>query len=89
VHAEAAADWALAPPSFDVPWVCAGAELVFLLGASNVQLPIGVGVSARFDPTGARAFDLASDLRVYTFLSFDSFRDAAKAGRFGPRVLLD
>jgi hypothetical protein len=89
VHTEAAADWGLTPGSFDVPWISAGTEVVFLLGASNQQLPIGVGISARFDPTGARAFDVASDLRVYTFLSFDSFRDAAKAGRFGPRVLLD
>jgi len=89
LHAEAVADWELAPSSFEVPWVCAGAETVFLLDVFGLQIPIGLGVSARFDPTGDRAFDVTDDLRGYVFLSFDGFLDAAKAARPAPRHVLD
>jgi len=89
LHAEAVADWELAPGSFGLPWVCAGAETVFLVDVFGLKMPIGLGVSARFDPTGGRAFDVMQDLRGYVFLSFDSFLAAAKAARPASRPLLD
>lgn len=89
VHIEAVADWDLDPAAFRVPWLCAGAELTLLFGASSVEIPIGVGLAARFEATGARAFDLATDLRPYVFLSFDSFRDALRAARPEPCPPLD
>jgi hypothetical protein len=51
---------------------------------------VGIGLSARFDPTGTHAFDVGADLRPYVFLSFDSFRDALGAGEFatGRRSIL-
>lgn len=87
VHVEAAADWDLDPSAFAVPWIYAGAEVVLQLGAGGLEAPVGIGVSARFDPTGARAFDIGGDLRPYFFLSFDSFRDAAAGGPLRPRPL--
>jgi hypothetical protein len=88
-HVEAAADWGFGPAEFQVPWIYAGAEVVFQLGASSISLPVGVGIAARFDPTGVQAFDVMSDLRSYIFFSFDSFRDAARTRRAAARVLLD
>jgi hypothetical protein len=88
VHVEAAADWDFGSADFQVPWICAGAEVTFLIGASGLDLPVGVGIAARFEATGTRSFDVGSDLRPYVFLSFDSFRDAWKAGRAGPRARL-
>jgi hypothetical protein len=88
-HVEASADWGFGPAAFQVPWIYAGAEVVFQLGASSVNLPVGVGISARFDPTGGRAFDAWSDLRSYVFLSFDSFRDAWKVGRARHPIVLE
>ena len=76
VHVEAAADWDIGSAAFAVPWIYAGAEIVLKLGINGLDIPVGVGVSARFDPAGTRAFDFASDLRPYVFFSFDSFRDA-------------
>ena len=76
LHVEAAADWDFGPAGFQVPWICAGAEVTFLFGAVNLDLPVGIGLAARFDPTGTHRFDASSDLRPYVFLSFDSFRDA-------------
>jgi hypothetical protein len=89
LHVEAAADWDFDPAGFQVPWISAGAEVTFQVGAINQDLPIGVGLAARFDPTGTRAFDLLSDLRPYFFLSFDSFRDARAAGGAGAGVRLE
>jgi hypothetical protein len=79
-HVEVVADWDFDPASFAVPWIYAGAEIVLQVGASGLELPAGIGLSARFDPTGTRAFDVGADLRPYVFLSFDSFRDALGAG---------
>jgi hypothetical protein len=89
IHVEAAVDWDFDPAAFQVPWISAGAEVTFQVGASNQDLPIGVGLAARFDPTGSRAFDLLSDLRPYFFLSFDSFRDTWAAGGAGAGVRLE
>ncbi len=89
VHVEAAADWDLDPGAFQVPWICAGAEITFQIGVSSIDIPVGVGITARFDPTGVRAFDVSTDLRPYVFVSFDSFRDAWAAGRTGTRALLE
>jgi hypothetical protein len=87
-HVEAAADWGFGPAAFQIPWICAGAEVAFQLGASSISLPVGVGIAARFDPTGATPFDISTDLRPYVFLSFDSFRDAWKAARAGRQIVL-
>jgi hypothetical protein len=75
-HVEVVADWDFDPAAFAVPWLCAGVEMVLQIGASGLDLPVGIGISARFDPSGALPFDIAADLRPYVFLSFDSFRDA-------------
>ncbi|OHD68629.1 MAG: hypothetical protein A2177_15190 [Spirochaetes bacterium RBG_13_68_11] len=88
VHVEAAGDWDLDPAAFQVPWISAGAEVALQIGVSNTDLPVGVGIAARFDPTGTRPFDVSSDLRPYVFLSFDSFRDAWKADGGRMRVQL-
>ncbi len=84
-HVEALAEWDFEPAAFAVPWICAGAEITLLFGASGLEAPVGIGVSARFDPTGSRAFDIGGDLRPYFFLSFDSFRDAWAGLGTGPR----
>jgi Tol biopolymer transport system component len=88
VHVEAVADWDFVPADFQVPWICAGAEVAFRIGVSSFDVPVGIGITARFDPTGTHAFDVMSDLRPYVFLSFDSFHDAWHGGPTGPRVQL-
>ncbi|HSV92809.1 MAG TPA: hypothetical protein VLH81_07020, partial [Desulfobacterales bacterium] len=79
--------WDFEPEAFTVPWIYAGAEITLLFGASGLEAPVGIGVSARFDPTGARAFDIGGDLRPYFFLSFDSFRDAWAGLDSSPREI--
>ena len=45
-------------------------------------------LSARVDPTGARAFDVEGDLRLYAFLRFYSLRDARSGIGTGLRSTL-
>jgi len=89
LHVEVAADWDFDPASFQmVPWVYTGAEIIFQLGSSNLNLPLGIGFAARFDATGARSFDIGTDLRPYLFLSFNSLRDAWKVDADGAPTML-
>ena len=76
---EAAADWDFDPAAFQVPWIYAGAEIVFQIGASNLDLPVGSRHLRAFRSDGRTPFDVSTDLRPYVFLSFDSFRDAWNA----------
>ncbi len=80
LHVEHASGWNLSP-AYLWPGTAfyAGVEITLLLGYAAESLPVGIGVAARIDPASAEVFIAARDLRPYLFLSFDSFRDAARA----------
>ncbi|HUX22567.1 MAG TPA: hypothetical protein VMW69_15125 [Spirochaetia bacterium] len=75
-HIEAAADWGSSSEPFTPdPYLYAGIELLSFVGyyGDGGALPIGLGVAARFDPTGRHTFDPLHDIGPYVFIGTDSF----------------
>lgn len=76
VHIEAAADWSLSSAQLTPdPYLYAGVELISLVGyyGDTPRLPIGFGLSIRFDPTFRHGFNPLSDIGPYFFVGTDSF----------------
>jgi hypothetical protein len=72
-HLEAAGQWSFAGGPFQPDSaVYPGVEAAFRFAYGDYQIPVGFGVSARIDTLAPGAFDVASDLRPYVFLGFDS-----------------
>ncbi len=90
LHFEVLTDWEAGVFAVD-EYLYTGIELIFDIGASLASVPVGIGLSFRFDRTMNNPVSIAEDLRPYIFIGLDSFlstelgsRDAA-ADRYVPR----
>ena len=89
VHGEWMADWSPSGGTFEMDdYIYTGIELVFIVGQSLASVPLGFGVSFRFDRSLAVPVDITRDLRPYLFIGLDSFistvMERAGEGRGGP-----
>jgi hypothetical protein len=74
-HFETVADWGVVDPEFIVDdYFYVGFELNAEVGVSLGSLPVGTGLSFRFDRTFQEAPVLARDLAFYFFIGTDSFQ---------------
>ncbi len=76
IHIAGAADWDPQTSTFTPDRsLYAGVELVSLIGyqAGGGTLPVGIGVSVRFDPSFTRPFDPLHDIGPYIFFDTNSF----------------
>lgn len=76
-HVEMTAHYGIAAPSFSLDEnVYVGAEFVMELGAALSSIPIGTGISFRFDRQFRRTPDI-DDLGLYFFVGTDSFHNTS------------
>lgn len=74
LHGEWMADWSPSQGIFQMDeYIYTGIELVFIVGNSLASIPVGAGISFRFDRTLTAPADISKDLRLYIFLGLDSF----------------
>jgi hypothetical protein len=73
-HIETAAEWSLTNPqiAFD-SFIYTGIEFILIVGNSLATLPVGVGLSFRFDRSFSRPVNAAEDFSLYVFVGLDSF----------------
>ncbi len=77
IHFEGTAGFDPEKLNIIMDYIYTGVELIFNVGTPvGGILPLGAGVSIRFDPSFERTFNIYRDLRPYFFLSLDSFLDA-------------
>jgi hypothetical protein len=82
LHAEGIGQWDAATVRIGLdPSLYIGWDLTIQLAWNRYSLPLGIGVAARIDATNPGAFDVASDLRLYFLIGFDSFGSFAKNGQ--------
>lgn len=73
-HVETAAEWSLAAPQIDFDrFIYTGIELILIVGNSLATLPVGMGLSFRFDRSFTRPVNPAEDFSLYVFVGLDSF----------------
>jgi hypothetical protein len=76
-HFETLADWGVADPEFIVDdYFYVGFELNAEVGVSLGSIPVGTGLSFRFDRTFQEAPVLTRDFAFYFFIGTDSFQSA-------------
>ena len=74
IHVEAAAEWSITSPQIDFDrFIYTGVEVILIVGNSLATLPVGMGLSFRFDRSFTRPVNAAEDFSLYVFVGLDSF----------------
>jgi hypothetical protein len=80
IHTALLADWSIPDGVFVIDEnIYIGMELVLNVGASLASVPVGIGVTFRFDRTFSRQIVFLEDFRPYLFIGIDSFLSSFSA----------